>query len=312
MGNSAVKPEAEGETEGPRVSFATPRSLGGSLKPKADVRKAGLCDEVLAVFRQIVKPKVEGELRYPEAVGLSAVQVTPGEAGGVYRVVRDGVSLSVMDLCNLESALAVVEHSEVEGLRAVQVTPGEAGGVYSVVRDGVSLSVMDLCNLESAVVEAEGSGAVRLTPDEAEGLYRVVRDEVSLSVMDLRNSEGTVAAMEYTETEGGVHIEAYRRSPGRLEPGEAETETGWWYQNRMIRVTEGEQSSSSEIQFRVVGNIAPLDNIPPLPVDSHEADMSPHFAWPPGEGRETEAGLSRSPTMVGKTGFGVGATLLQT
>ena len=88
---------------------------------------------------------------------------------------------------------------------------------------------------------------------------------------------------------------------------EAEGEAEVWYQSRMIRVTEGDQSSASEIQFRATVHEAPTDNIPPLPVDSHEADISPHFAWPPGEGRAVEERLSHSPTMVGKTGFG-GAT----
>jgi len=38
---------------------------------------------------------------------------------------------------------------------------------------------------------------------------------------------------------------------------EAKGETEVWYQSRMVRVTEGEQSSASEIQFRATVHEAP-------------------------------------------------------
>ena len=130
--------------------------------------------------------------------------------------------------------------------------------------------------------------AVRVTPGEAGGLSRVVRDEASLLVRDLRISEGTWL------TEGVPESFATRVAPGEslkpkaaglcdevlavVDQPEAEGEAEVWYQSRMIRVKEGDQSSVSEIQFRATVQEAPTDNIPPLPVDSHEADISPHFA----------------------------------
>ena len=77
---------------------------------------------------------------------------------------------------------------------------------------------------------------------------------------------------------------------------------------RMVRVRDGEQSSDSEVQFRVAAHVAPTGNIPPLPVDSHEADISPIFARPPGEGYEAVQSATHSPTLVGRTGYD-GATI---
>ena len=70
---------------------------------------------------------------------------------------------------------------------------------------------------------------------------------------------------------------------------------------RMVKVKEGEPSDVSEVQFRLAAHEAPTGNIPPLLVDSHEAGMSPHFAWPPGEGKEAES--THSLMMVGRTGY---------
>ena len=72
----------------------------------------------------------------------------------------------------------------------------------------------------------------------------------------------------------------------------------------MVRVTEREQSSASEIQFRTTVNVAPAGNISPLPVDSHVGDICHRVVGPSGEGSEAAAAVSHSSTIGGEVGFG--------
>ena len=153
-------------------------------------------------------------------------------------------------------------------------------------------------------IEAEGQSPGRVMPVEAEEETCTLkpRDEV-LAIGCQVKPKGVklkkdVDSMKPKGGDSGQIMKDY----------EPKSEVGVIHYVRVVRVLDKGQGSASEVNFRIAANVAPTGNIPPLPVDSHVADICHSVAGPPGEGSGAAiAAVTHSVTSGGR--MGVGATI---